>query len=84
MRHRLALIVGSIVASGTLAVALAAAGFGPVSPSLDSAAVSITPAPSVQVDTVYLPPPATPPTITVHRTVVSSGEGDDGEAGGDD
>jgi hypothetical protein len=89
MRHRIALVVGSLAASGTLAFALAAAGFGPADPSLAAAVATDPPAPAAppapQVDTVYVPAPVQPQTITVHRTVASGGEHEDGEhEGGDD
>lgn len=83
MRHRIALVVGALAASATLAVALAAAGFGPADPSLASAVVAAPASPHLQVDTVYIPAPVQPQTITVHQ-VVSGGGGDDGEGGGDD
>lgn len=84
MRHRIALVVGSIAASGTLAVALAAAGLGPADPAPVSAVSTIAPSPRLQVDTVYVPAPVEPSVITVHRTVVTSGEQEDGEGGADD
>jgi hypothetical protein len=77
MRHRIALVVGSVAASATLAVALTAAGFAPPDPSLANA-VAPPSAPQTQVDTVYLPAPVDPPTITVHQTVTSGGESEDG------
>lgn len=87
MRHRIALVVGSLAASATLAFALAAAGFGPPDPALVSSVATPAATPPVQVDTVYLPAPVDPPTITVHRTVSSGGESEESEGsehGGDD
>jgi hypothetical protein len=42
--------------------------------------------PRVQVDTVYLPAPIAPQTITVHRNIppAGEGEGEREEAGGDE
>ena len=82
MRHRIALVVGILAASGTLAVALAAAGLGPAEPALVSSAVTPAPTSRVQVDTIYLPAPADPPTITVHRVLPTNGESDDGASEG--
>jgi hypothetical protein len=85
MRHRIALVIGSLASAGTLAVALSAAGLGPADPSLASSVATAPPStPRLQVDTVYVPAPAQPQTITVHRVVATSGEGEDGEGGGDD
>lgn len=84
MRHRIALVVGFLAASGTLAVALAAAGLGPADPALVSSVATPAPTPRIQVDTIYLPAPADPPTVTVHRVVSSSGESEGGESGADD
>lgn len=82
MRHRLALVVGALAASATLAIALAAAGLGPADPSLASAVVAPPTSPRLQVDTVYIPAPVQPQTITVHQVV--SGAQEDGEGGSDD
>jgi hypothetical protein len=85
MRHRLGLIAGSIAATATLTVALAAAGFGPAAPTaLVSDVVAPAASPQVQVDTIYVAAPQAPQTITVHRVVQSSGEGDEHEGGSDD
>jgi hypothetical protein len=90
MRHRIALIVGSVAASGALAFALAASGLGPADPSPIAAVATVPAAPATppapQVDIVYVPAPAKPQTITVHRTVASGGEHENGEheGGGDD
>lgn len=86
MRHRIALVVGSLAASATLAFALAAAGFGPADPALVSSVTAPAATPRVQIDTVYVPAPVDPPTVTVHRTVASGGESEEGEGseGGSD
>lgn len=84
MRHRIALVVGGLAAAGTLAFALSAAGFGPADPSLASSVGTPAPTPQVQIDTIYVPAPAPPQTITVQRVVTSGGEQETGEGGGDD
>lgn len=85
MRHRLALIVGSLAATATLTVALAASGFGPAAPpTLVSAVSDPQPTPQVQVDTIYVAPPQAPETITIRRTIPSSGEPEGNEGGSDD
>ncbi len=88
MVHKVTLLIASLAASLVLAVALAAAGFGPAAPALSSAttaqpADAVTPLP-VQVDKVYLAAPEPPQTITVHKVVAAGGEaGSEGSEGGD-
>jgi protein-disulfide isomerase len=92
MITKIGLFIASLAAALTLAFALSAAGFAPGSKQASPAsatvatttAVGVVPAdalasPQVQVDTVYVAPPAAPQTITVHRVVPSSGgEGPEG------
>ncbi len=82
MVQRIALLLGSVAAAAVLTVALAAAGFAPgatiqpsdppvaTSPAQDLvvAADQATPEPTVQVDTVYVAPAATPKVIRVTKT----------------
>ncbi len=93
MISKAALFVASLAAALTLAFALAVAGFAPGSVQADTAttAASVQADPAaadvvapdpVQVDTVYVAPPAKQQTITVHKVAASSGgenenEGDD-------
>jgi hypothetical protein len=85
MRHRIALVVGSVAATATLTVALAVAGFGPAAPTaLVNDTVAVQPTPRIQVDTVYVAAPPAPQTITVHRVVKSQGESESEEGGSDD
>ena len=94
MINRLALFIASLAAALTLAVAMAAAGFGS-GPAVDpSATAPSTGVPidagladsRVQVDTVYLAAPPAQQTITVQQKAPSSGESEhEGEgAEGDD
>ena len=91
MVSRIALFISTLVAAFVLAIGIslatgsaAADTSQPAAP--DSASVVDGTAPRVQIDTVYVPAPATPGTITVHRTVTTagSGEGEDEHEGGDD
>ena len=81
MVQRIALLIGSIAAAAVLTVALATAGFAPgatVAPTdapvaaaaedVVVAADQATPQPTVQVDTVYVQPAATPKVVRVVRT----------------
>jgi hypothetical protein len=97
MIHRVALFVAALAAALTLAVALAAAGFGPRAVPVSAAAATGAPAvagpaasdptPRVVVDNVYVKPAPTPASIVVHRTVagtaVQGGEREDGEHQGE-
>lgn len=96
MINRIALVAGSAAAALTLAVALAAAGFIPKTPTgatpvgarspIDPAADGATAAPSVLVDTIYLAPPAEPQTVTVTQAGggTASEDGDGEQDSGDD
>ena len=92
MFQKTALLIASLAASLTLAVALSAAGFAPGAPAspVDSTAVSTagpadaTP-PLVQVDKVYVPAPVPQKTVTVHRVAqTAGGENESDGAEGDD
>lgn len=90
MSRKIALGAASAAAALTLAVALAAAGFAPGSPTTPASSVTIVdqvvtdpvaadPAPTVQVDTIYLAPEPKPQTITVQNVVRTSGGEDESE-----
>jgi hypothetical protein len=93
MVNKIALFVAAVAASVALVTALATAGFAPgatpASAAAATAADSTTPAPEiatqpqVQVDTVYVAPPAKQQTITVHKVVHSAGTESETEAGDD-
>jgi len=86
MVHKVALLAASLAVSLVLAVALAAAGFGPAAPvppvATSTQAADAETAPPVQVDRVYLAAPQPRQTITVHKvTAAGSGESDGAEEG---
>ena len=75
MRHKIAVLLASLGATAALTTALVSAGFlpqDPTRPSTPTAAAvpdSASADAPIQVDTVYLPPPAEQQTITIHRSV---------------
>ena len=89
MVSKFALFVASVAASLALAGALALAGFAPgaapstaATPTVAAPAPDVAAQPQVQVDTVYVAPPAKQKTVTVHKVVKAAGgeseqEGDD-------
>jgi hypothetical protein len=84
MINRVAIFAASLVAALALAVGLFIAGIGPGSgaadlqPVSDPVAVSTdSPAPVVQVDTVYVTPQATPQDVVVTQVVPAANHGDD-------
>ena len=89
MVSKIALFVASLAASLALAGALALAGFAPgatpaaaATPTVATPAPDVAAQPQVQVDTVYVAPPAKQKTVTVHKVVKAAGgeseqEGDD-------
>jgi hypothetical protein len=94
MISKAALFVASLAAAFTLAFALALAGFAPgssqaapastaTSAQSDPAAADVVAPDQVQVDTVYVAPPAEQQTITVHKVAASSGEGESENEGDD-
>lgn len=92
MLTRVALFISTLVAAGVLAVGISlATGSAMADPGTaaaqDTASLvdeAVT-TPQVQVDTVYLPAPVAPETITVHRTVTTAGSGEhEDEDEGDD
>ena len=90
MFQKTALLIASLAASLTLAVALAAAGFAPGTPAapVDAAAAATSPAgttPPIQVDKVYVPAPIPQKTVTVHKVVQTAGgeNESEGSEGGD-
>jgi hypothetical protein len=91
MIHRVAIFAASLAAAGALAVGLVVAGFAPATAPVDAQPVSApvvaatdTPAPVVQVDTVYVTPQATPKDVVVTKTVKAKSHDDDDEHEGSD
>ena len=88
MLQPLALLLGGLASALVLASAFILG--GPPSPAVAPASVPVNQAeasasgPQVQVDTVYLAPPAAPRTITVHHSVAAGGHEHDDEGGDDD
>ena len=90
MVSKIALFVASLAASLALAGALALAGFAPgaapstaATPTVAAPAPDVAAQPQVQVDTVYVAPPAKQKTVTVHK-VVKAGGGESEQEGDDD
>lgn len=88
MAHRLALAAASGAAALILAAGFVLVGFAPRATPVDAGGpVADTAAPvppRIQVDTVYVAPPAQPQDVTITRVVKTSGHGDDEGEGGDD
>ncbi len=96
MVHRIALFAASLAAALVIAGGLALAGLGPQQPAADAVVVmdqvaaptdAVAPEATVQVDTIYLTPQATPEQITVTKVQVAAkqgGEADESGEGGDD
>ncbi len=85
MLTRVALLAASLVASLVLAIGMAVVGLAPAAPAAaPAAATAAPPDPITQIDTVYVAPQATPPTVVVQQVVNAPGSGDDDghEAGG--
>lgn len=85
MRQKIIVLLTSLAATATLSTALVAAGFLPQAParltSVSSAVADSAAADApIQVDTVYLPPPAQQQTITIHRKVRGGEHEGQGEA----
>lgn len=90
MVSKIALFVASLVASLALAGALALAGFAPgtapataATPTVAPPAPDVAAQPQVQVDTVYVAPPAKQKTITVHKVAKAAGGESEREEGDD-
>lgn len=82
MINRIALFAASLVAALAVTVGLVIAGFAPQAPasapvSAPVVASSEAPAPTVQVDTVYVAPKPTPQEITLTKVVKATAHGDD-------
>lgn len=83
MLTRIALFISTLAAAGVLALGISMATGSAVADPVAQAApdaagladTAVT-TPQVQIDTVYLPAPIAPETITVHRTVASAGSGE--------
>jgi len=91
MLSRIALFISSLVAASVLAIGIsmaagsAATDMGPKA-AVDAASLAdgASSTPRVQVDTVYVPAPIPPKTITVHRNVPPAGSGDDANEGSEE
>jgi hypothetical protein len=80
MLQRIALLVGGLAAAATLATAMLLSRIG--GPAAQAAPVNPASAqPTVQVDTVYIPPPAPQQTVTIQGSAQGEGEGGDDGAG---
>jgi hypothetical protein len=80
MLKQAALLIGSLAAAATVATALLFSSLaGPRTTAEAAPGGAATAPPTVQVDTVYVAPPAPIQTITVRQSA-PSGEGDDDEA----
>ena len=92
MFARIALFISTLAAAWVLAIGISmatgSASADPGAPAGPDTAALVDGAfttPQVQIDTVYLPAPITPETITVHRTVTAgSGEHEDEDEGDDE
>jgi hypothetical protein len=77
MLQRIALFIAALAGALVLAVGISTANVlpaaQPTSGTTAAAAVQPTDQPT-QVDTIYLPAPVAPPTITVHHNVPPAGE----------
>ncbi len=83
MVHRVAIFAASLVAAVALFVGLVVAGFAPAAPfgaqpASVPAAATESPAPVVQVDTVYVAPQPTPQDVVVTQTVPAAGGENEG------
>lgn len=90
MLSRVALFISTLVAAGVLAIGIsmatgsAVADTGPTAAPGNVSLVDGAPTtPQVQVDTIYLPAPIVPQTITINRNVPPAGSGEDDDGGGD-
>jgi hypothetical protein len=87
MSQRFALVIATLSAALVIAVGVGASSSAVTATAAPSTAVALTqpsPSPSVQIDTIYVPAPVAPPTITIHKNIPPSHSGEDEEEGGDD
>lgn len=88
MFQRFALFVAALAAALVIAIGVTASTVpAQVRVAVAAGVASVQaqdPTPRIQIDTVYVPAPITPPTITVHRNVAPTAGGDDGAEGGND
>ena len=91
MLSRVALFISTLVAAGVLAIGISMATGSAVADTgataapdtaglVDGAATT----PQVQVDTVYVPAPIAPQTITINRNVRPAGSGENEDEGGEE
>ena len=88
MLQRIALFIAALAASLVLVVGLTGAGVLPGTqstpdPTAVAAATDQPTDPPVQVDTVYVPAPVAPKTVTIHRNVPPAGGEHESEGEGD-
>jgi hypothetical protein len=87
MIQRISLFVASLAAVTVLVIGMVAVGIDPSQPQSSDpsgrVAGSAEPlaTPKVQVDTVYVPPPQTPATVVVHRSIPAPGGEREAEGG---
>ncbi|MEO5964549.1 MAG: hypothetical protein ABIR11_03720 [Candidatus Limnocylindrales bacterium] len=91
MVQRIALLAASLTTALVLAAGLALAGLAPGIPvpaaadqPVATTADAGSPAPAIQVDTIYVTPTGAPVEVTVHKVVTAARQGDDGEQGEND
>jgi hypothetical protein len=84
MLARIALLISTLAAAWVLAIGISmATGSAMADTGLQATPDTVSlvdgtfKTPRVQVDTVYVPAPIAPQTITVHRNVTLAGSGDD-------
>jgi hypothetical protein len=88
MLQRIALFIATLAAAFVLVIGLSGTALSPraqVTPDPTPTLVASQPTdPPVQVDTVYVPAPVPPKTVTIHRNVPPSGERETETGGGGD
>jgi hypothetical protein len=87
MLQRIALFIAALATAFVLAIGLSGTGLTPAAQTTPNPATTTAVAqptdPPVQVDTVYVPAPVPPKTVTIHRNVPPSGGESEAEGAGD-